>query len=69
MADLAWIHVTETRLWFGFDEIPYPNDIQGWVVRDLASDTLLVSVSARSDDDHSVHLWGHFPVDDTIGYP
>lgn len=67
--DLLALDVREIREWFYYQEIPYPNALSGWVLRHLDSDTLLVSISARAADDTSVHLWGHFPVDDVIAYP
>ena len=67
--DLVSLSVREIREWFYYQEIPYPNSHEGWVLRHRLSDLLLVSISAKAADDRALHLWGYFPVTETIAYP
>lgn len=67
--DISELEITEERLWFGYQLIPYPHAHDGWVLRSTTSDILRLSLSAESDDGQPLHIWGDFPVDEIIGYP
>jgi hypothetical protein len=67
--DISDLDITEERLWFGYQLIPYPHAHDGWVLRNTNTDILRLSLSAESEDGQPLHLWGDFPVDETIGYP
>lgn len=69
VADMTALSITEERLWFGYQLIPYPNAHAGWILRSTADDTLRVSLSAEDDNGQRVHIWGDFPVDEVIAYP
>ena len=69
VTDADYLTITEIRSWFYYQEIPYPNDLTGWIVRDLLTDSLSIALSARSDGNETVFLWGHFPVDEELYYP
>lgn len=69
VADMVNLSITEERLWFGYQLIPYPNAHDGWVLRSTDDDRLRVSLSAEDDNGQPVHLWGDFPVDEVIAYP
>jgi hypothetical protein len=63
------LDLTEERLWFGYQVIPYPHAHAGWVLRSTTDDVLRVSLSAEDDNGQPLHLWGDFPVDEIIAYP
>ncbi len=68
-ADFLALDIVEERLWFGHQIIPYPNVHDGWALRSTTSDLLRLSLSAESASGEPVHIWGDFPVNETIGYP
>jgi hypothetical protein len=67
--EIEQLNLREERLWAYYLEIYYPHDHDGWVMRNLATDTLKVSLSGRSGDGETVHVWGDFPVDEVIYTP
>lgn len=68
---LIALSITEERLWFGYQLIPFPHVHEGWVLRSTNTETevLRISLSAENDDGQPLHVWGDFPVNDVIGYP
>jgi len=70
-ADLIDLTVTEERLWFGYQLIPFPHAHDGWVLRSTNTETevLRLSLSAENDNGEPLHLWGDFPVNEIIAYP
>lgn len=54
-------HVSDTR---------YEN-LTGWAALDTTAlrETIMVSISGTDDDGNQVHVWGQFPVDETLSYP
>ncbi|MFH2010359.1 MAG: hypothetical protein ABI333_27420 [bacterium] len=69
LPEIGELSLVEVHLWFYYEEIPFPNDLDGWVMRDTLSDTLRISLSGRSGGNATIHLWGDFPVDEVIPYP
>ncbi len=69
--NLLALDIAEERLWFGYELIPYPNAHDGWVLRSTNTETevLRISLSAENANGEPLHIWGDFPVNETIGYP
>jgi hypothetical protein len=71
VGDLLALEINEERLWFAYQLIPFPNALDGWVLRSTNTETevLRISLSAENANDEPLHIWGDFPVNETIGYP
>ncbi len=70
-AELTDLTIAQERLWFAYELIPYPDALDGWVLRstNTESEVLRLSLSAQTANGQPLHIWGDFPVNDTIGYP
>ncbi len=69
-AALGGLGLREERLWFYYEEVRYPNQRSGWVLRHRTEDLLRISLYGEAGETGgSLHLWGDFPIDETIAYP
>jgi hypothetical protein len=69
-AALGGLGLREERLWFYYEEVRYPNQLSGWVLRHRTEDLLRISLYGEAGETGgSLHLWGDFPIDETVAHP